>query len=146
MTKVLYRPATEADISGIKALTDIMLAHTGLGVATVPKIRALVTNPKTLVLLALIDDQIVGYTCAVLHENIFNEVLRATDIGVFVLPEYRRLDVAKNLIERLEDWARTNKVQQLWLGQTTGDNVEAVAEYYRRLGFKVRGFNAVKEI
>ena len=146
MTRVLYRPATEDDVGGIKALTDIMLAHTGLGVATVPKIRALVTSSKTLVLLALIDNKIVGYTCAVLHESIFNDVVRATDIGVFVLPEYRRLDIAKNLIERLELWAKDRGAQQLWLGQTTGDRVEVVAEYYRKLGYKIRGFNAVKEI
>ena len=146
MPKVLYRPATIDDISGIKALTDIMLAHTGLGVATVPKIKALVTNAKTLVLLALVEDKIVGYTCGVLHENVFNDVLRVTDIGVFVLPKYRSLDIAKNLIERLELWARDKDAKELWLGQTTGDNVEVVAEYYRRLGYKIRGFNAVKEI
>ena len=146
MTKVLYRPAIDTDIGGIKALTDVMLQHTGLGVATVPKIRALVTSPKCLVLLAILDNRIVGYTCGVLHENVFNDRLRVTDIGVFVLPEYRRLDIAKNLIERMEQWAQDHNAQELWLGQTTGDNVDAVAEYYRRLGFNIRGFNAVKEL
>jgi GNAT superfamily N-acetyltransferase len=146
MTQIVYRPAVEEDIAAIKALTDIMLTHTGLGVATVPKIRALVTSPKSLVMLALLDGKLIGYTCGILHENVFNDVLRVTDIGVFVIPAYRRHDVAKALIEELESWARSNKAKELWLGQTTGDNVDAVAEYYRRLGYKIRGFNAVKEI
>jgi GNAT superfamily N-acetyltransferase len=146
MPIVLYRPATTDDVGGIKALTDIMLEHTGLGVATVPKIKALVTNPKSLVMLALVDSKIIGYTCGVLHENVFNDVLRVTDIGVFVLPKYRKEDIAKHLIEHLEAWAKKQGAREFWLGQTTGDRVDAVAEYYKHLGFNIRGFNAVKEI
>jgi GNAT superfamily N-acetyltransferase len=146
MSQVLYRSANVDDVSAIKALTDVMLAHTGLGVATVPKIKALVTSPKTLFQLAFVNDELVGYTCGVLHENIFNDVMRVTDIGVFVLPQYRKLDIAKQLIAMLEEWAKNQKAKELWLGQTTGDNVDAVAEYYRRLGYNIRGFSAVKEL
>ena len=146
MSQVLYRPAVSTDVNSIKELTDVMLSHTGLGVATLPKIKALVTSPRCLVELAFINDELVGYTCGVLHENVFNDVLRVTDIGVFVLPQYRKLDVAKVLIEHLEKWAKLNMAKEIWLGQTTGDNVDVVAEYYRRLGFNIRGFNAVKEL
>jgi GNAT superfamily N-acetyltransferase len=146
MSQVLYRSAVSTDVNSIKELTDIMLSHTGLGVATLSKIKALVTSPRCLVELAFINDELVGYTCGVLHENVFNDVLRVTDIGVFVLPQYRKLDVAKVLIEHLEKWAKDNNAKEIWLGQTTGDNVDVVAEYYRRLGFNIRGFNAVKEL
>ena len=146
MSQVLYRSATADDVSKIKALTDVMLSHTGLGVATVSKIKALVSSPRTLIQLALVDDNLVGYTCGVLHENIFNDVMRVTDIGVFVLPQYRKLDIARQLVVQLEQWAKEKGASQLWLGQTTGDNVDAVAEYYRRLGYNIRGFNAVKEL
>jgi GNAT superfamily N-acetyltransferase len=146
MSQVLYRPAVSTDVNSIKELTDVMLSHTGLGVATLSKIKALVTSPRCLVELAFINDELVGYTCGVLHENVFNDVLRVTDIGVFVLPQYRKLDVAKVLIEHLEKWAKLNMAKEIWLGQTTGDNVDVVAEYYRRLGFNIRGFNAVKEL
>lgn len=146
MSQVLYRSANVNDITVIKELTDQMLAHTGLGVATVPKIKALVTSPKAIVKLAFIDDRLVGYTCGVVHENVFNNVLRVTDIGVFVRPEYRKMDIAGQLIALLEQWAREQKARELWLGQTTGDNVNAVAEYYRRLGYNIRGFNAMKEL
>jgi GNAT superfamily N-acetyltransferase len=146
MPQISYRPAKREDVSKIKTLTDQMLKHTGLGVATVAKITALVTSPRTLVLLALDEDKLVGYTCGILHENVFNDVLRVTDIGVFVLKEYRSTDIGQTLLLQLEQWAKKNKAEQLWLGQTTGEQVETVAEYYRRLGFKISGFNAVKEL
>lgn len=144
--QVNYRIATSEDISNIKALTDIMLAHTGLGVATVPKITALVNSPKTLFMLAMIKDKLVGYTCGILHENIFNDVMRVTDIGIFVLPEYRKLGIDKNLLVLLESWAKENLAQELWLGQTTGDDIDKIAEYYQKQGFKLCGFNAVKDL
>jgi GNAT superfamily N-acetyltransferase len=146
MNQISYRPAKKEDVSKIKILTDGMLKHTGLGVATVEKITQLVVSPRTLVLLALDGEELVGFTCGILHENIFNDVLRVSDIGVFVLKEYRNSDIGKNLIEQLESWAKKHKAQQLWLGQTTGEQVETIAEYYRRLGFKISGFNAVKEL
>ena len=144
--QVNYRIAKTEDISNIKALTDQMLAHTDLGVATVPKITALVNSPKTLFMLAMIEDKLVGYTCGILHENIFNDVMRVTDIGIFVLPEYRKHGIDQSLLLLLESWAKENKANQLWLGQTTGDAVDKIAEYYRKQGFKVCGFNAVKDL
>ena len=144
--QVNYRIATTQDISNIKALTDQMLAHTDLGVATVPKITALVNSPKTLFMLAMIEDKLVGYTCGILHENIFNDVMRVTDIGIFVLPEYRKHGIDRGLLLLLESWAKENKANQLWLGQTTGDDVDKIAEYYRKQGFKLCGFNAVKDL
>ncbi|KON32728.1 MAG: hypothetical protein AC479_06865 [miscellaneous Crenarchaeota group-6 archaeon AD8-1] len=146
MNQILYRTAKKEDVSKIKTLTDGMLKDTGLGVATVEKISQLVSSPRTLFLLAIDGEELVGFTCGILHENVFNDVLRVSDIGVYVLKEYRSSDIGKNLVEQLEAWATKNKATQLWLGQTTGEKVEAIAEYYRRLGFKISGFNAVKEL
>lgn len=146
MNQVQYRPALRSDINDIKELSDKMLANTGLGLATVAKITALVTSPRTLFMLAFVDDKLVGFTLGILHENVFNDVLRVSDIGVFVLPKYRELDIGRHLISLLEQWAKENKAQQLWLGQTTGEQVTAIAEYYSKLGFKICGFNAVKEL
>ena len=141
-----YRYATEQDLTKIKSLTDQMLEHTGLGVATVPKIRNLITGRNSKVLLAFDGDQLVGYTCGVLHENIFNDRLRVSDIGVFVIPEYRASKISKELIERLERWAKERGAQEIWLGQTTGENPENVVKYYNRLGYTTKGFNCVKEL
>jgi GNAT superfamily N-acetyltransferase len=146
MNKIIYRKAQEADVPAIKELTDYMLRRTGLGVATTDKITKLVTSPNSYLLLAHDGEYLVGFTCGILHENIFNNVLRVSDIGVFVMPTHRNNNIAKGLIERLEDWARENRATQLWLGQTTGDNPDRVISLYNQLGYQTRGFNCFKEL
>ena len=143
---ITYRIAKIEDVPGIKALTDQMLAHTSLGVATVPKIQALVTSPRTLVMLACNGTAIIGYTCAIVHECVFNDRIRVTDIGVFVLPEYRTTSAAVKLVKHLEEWARKQGASELWLGQTTGDDPERVVKFYNRLGYQTQGFNCLKEL
>ena len=146
MNRIELKPAEEKDIDKLKALTDTMLEHTGLGVATRAKIRALVTSPKTLVLLAWDGDLLIGYCCGVLHESIFNDRLRVTDIGVYVDPDYRSGSVSRRLIDHLERWAKEKGAKEIWLGQTTGDDVDQIAKYYNRLGYTTKGFNCVKEL
>lgn len=146
MNDIIYRPAEVNDVDKIKDVTDLMLSHTGLGTATKQKIHALVTSPKCLVLIAVHGAKIVGFTVGIIHESIFNDRRRVSDIGVFVVEEYRRSTIAKDLILHLETWARQQGAEEIWLGQTTGDNPELVAKYYNRLGYKVQGFNSVKEL
>jgi len=146
MKRIELKIAREQDIDKLKALTDSMLESTGLGIATVAKIRALVLSPKTLVLLAWDGDDLIGYTCGVLHENVFNDRLRVTDIGVYVKPEYRAGAVSKRMIDHLEKWAKEKGAKELWLGQTTGQEVTQIEKYYNRLGYTTKGFNCVKEL
>jgi N-acetylglutamate synthase-like GNAT family acetyltransferase len=142
----VYRTATEEDIPAIKELSDVMLTPSGLGVATIPKITALVKSPSTLFALAEHAGDLVGFTCAIVHESVFNDRRRVSDIGIFVLPAYRGTEVAAVLVETLEHWAMQQAAEEVWLGQTTGSNIDKVAEYYQRLGYTIRGFNAVKEL
>jgi GNAT superfamily N-acetyltransferase len=146
MTKATYRPAAESDVAAIKTLTDSMLEHTGLGVATVAKIRALVISPATLVQLAFVDELLVGFVCGVVHESVFNATLRVSDIGLYVAPEHRKADIAAILIANLESWAKQKGASQIWLGQTTGDYPKLVERFYNRLGYKTKGFNCLKEL
>jgi GNAT superfamily N-acetyltransferase len=146
MKDIVYRPATVADVDNIKDVTDLMLSHTKLGTATKKKIHALVTSPNTLVQIAVHGSKLVGFTCGIVHESIFNDRRRVSDIGVFVLEEYRRSTIARDLIQCLETWAREQGAEEIWLGQTTGDNPELVAKYYNRLGYQTQGFNSVKEL
>ena len=146
MTRIELKTAEEQDLGKIKALTDRMLEPTGLGLATATKIRNLVLSPKTLFLLAWADDELVGYTCGVLHESVFNDRVRVTDIGVYVEPEYRSGSVTRRMIDYLEQWAKKQGAEELWLGQTTGDDLTQVVKYYNRLGYTTKGFNCVKEL
>jgi GNAT superfamily N-acetyltransferase len=143
---ITIRKAEESDVAELKILTDRMLAHTGLGVATVEKICALVTSPKTLFLLAVKDDELIGFACGYLHRAMFNDRAVATDVGIYVNPEYRGTTLSKKFIGHLEQWAKAHGAEELWLGQTTGDDPERVIKYYGHLGYKTKGFNCVKEL
>jgi GNAT superfamily N-acetyltransferase len=143
---ITYRIAKTEDVPAIKALTDTMLMHTVLGTATVPKIQALVNSPKTLFMLACNETAIIGYVCAVVHESIFNDKLRVSDIGLFVLPDYRHTSASIKLVRLLEEWAIKQGASQIWLGQTTGDEPDRVVKFYNRLGYKTQGFNCLKEL
>ena len=134
------------DVMLLKALTDKMLEDTGLGVATVTKIAQLVSSDRSLVKLAFSDDELIGYICGVLHESPFNNRRRVSDIGVYVAPDYRATGVAQNLVGSLEAWAKNKAADELWLGQTTGTNPAKTADFYTQLGYKIKGFNAVKEL
>lgn len=146
MNSIVYRLGTVADIEQVIEITNRMLAHTGLGLATPDKIRKLITSPRTLALTACDADKIIGFTVGIVHESLFNDRVRVSDIGVFVLPEYRASRIARDLIAHLEKWAKEQGASEIWLGQTTGDNPDLVVKYYNRLGYKTKGFNCVKEI
>lgn len=143
---IKYRTAEKSDVSALKVLTDEMLADTALGVATPEKIYMLVTSPRTLVMLAVEGEKTVGFICGVVHESMFNDRRRVTDIGLFVSPEYRHSTIAEDLVAHLEKWARDQQAEQVWLGQTTGGHVRLVERFYNRLGYKTQGFNCVKEL
>lgn len=143
---IQYSIATINDIDKLKALTDQMLSHTVLGVASKAKIRALVTSPRTQVTLAWHGTDLIGFSCGMLHESVFNSVLRVSDIGLYVAPEHRKGVTAAVLIERLEAWAMSQGANQIWLGQTTGENPRVVERFYNQLGYKTQGINAVKEL
>lgn len=146
MNSIELKIAEEKDIDKLKALTDHMLEVTGLGIATYEKIRRIVISPKTFVLLAWDNDNLIGYICGAVHENVFNNRLRVSDIGVYVDAEYRSGSISRKMIARLEEWARQQGAKEIWLGQTTGSDVNQIVKYYNRLGYETKGFNCVKEL
>jgi GNAT superfamily N-acetyltransferase len=141
-----YRVATAQDVPAVKDLTDVMLAHTGLGVATPEKLHSLITNPAGVWILAEQDGKAIGFVSGIIHETMFNNERRVSDMGWFVLPEYRGGFTARRLMTLLEQWAKLQGIKQIWFGQTTGDDIESVVKYYKRSGYTIKGFNAVKEL
>jgi GNAT superfamily N-acetyltransferase len=141
-----YRTAIDRDLPAIKRLTDEMLADTKLGLATSDKILQLVNNSNTNFDLAFDDDVLVGFMLGVVHEAIFNHVVRATDIGLYVTPSHRGSEVGRVLMDRFESWAKNRNVDQICLGQTTGNRIDITRRLYERRGYTVVGVNCIKEL
>lgn len=110
------------------------------------KILQLFKNPNAVAFLALENNQIVGFISGIVHEYFFSNRKRVSDLGFFVLPEYRGSRVALKLVKLLESWAIEKKAEELHLGQTTGLDIDKTKRFYERLGFKTVGFNTVKHL
>ena len=143
---LIYRKASIEDVIELKRLTDLMLEKTNLGLATVDKIKLIVSSNKCFVYCCFDDDKLVGYIAGILHNSIFNDVLRVSDIGVFIDPKYRGTSLGLTLIKKLEEWAKENNAKQIWMGQTTGFKIDKVKQMYESLGYNITGFNALKEL
>ena len=110
------------------------------------KILQLFKNPNAVAFLALENNQIVGFISGIVHEYFFSNRKRVSDLGFFVLPEYRGSRVALKLVKLIESWAIEKKAEELHLGQTTGLDIDKTKKFYERLGFKTVGFNTVKHL
>jgi GNAT superfamily N-acetyltransferase len=110
------------------------------------KILQLFKNPNAVAFLALENNQIIGFISGIVHEYFFSNRKRVSDLGFFVLPEYRGSRVALKLVKLLESWAIEKKAEELHLGQTTGLDIDKTKKFYERLGFKTVGFNTVKHL
>ena len=145
-TQVTYRNIVEADAAAMKRISDNMLGNTGLGTATEAKIKRMYQIPGMVGYVAEVDNEIIGFVVGLLHENIFNDRRRVSDIGLYVEPGVRGLEIGQGLIRCLENWAREQGADEVWLGQTTGYKPEKVAKLYEFMGYRLAGFNAVKEL
>ena len=110
------------------------------------KILQLFKNPNAVAFIALENNQIVGFISGIVHEYFFSNRKRVSDLGFFVLPEYRGSRVALKLVKLLEAWAIEKNANELHLGQTTGLDIDKTKRFYERLGFKTVGFNTVKHL
>ena len=147
--EIQYRIATINDLVDIKDITNKMLKDTKLGLALDRKIVDIIMSPRTFKLLATDknnDNKIVGFIAGIVHESVFNDIKRVTDIGVFVDDDYRSTKIGITLINRLEEWARLEGAKQLWFTQSTGLDVEITGKFFERLGFTKQGYTNLKEL
>ena len=108
------------------------------------KILHLYKNPNAIAFLAIDNDKIVGFIAALSHEYFFSSRKTASDLGFYVLPEYRGSRAALKLVKSLEEWAKQMGASDLHLGQTTAVEIDKTRQFYERLGYKTVGFNTVK--
>jgi GNAT superfamily N-acetyltransferase len=110
------------------------------------KILQLYKNPNVVIILAIDNDKIVGFIAAILHEYFFSNRKRVSDLGFYVLPEYRGSRAAIKLVKSLETWAKQTGADDLHLGQTTAVDIDKTRQFYERLGYKTVGFNTIKHL
>ena len=70
----------------------------------------------------------------------------AFEQGVYVLPEYRRSNAAKSLIDAFIGWSKLQNADRIQLGTMSGIQAEKVVKLYESLGFELRGYVLEMEV
>lgn len=87
----------------------------------------------------------VGYAAAIAAEMYFSRDRNVTDLGVYLMPEYRDFFIARELIRRLEAWAWAQPgVVCIDLGISSGVADARISRFYERLGY-TKGFFGVSK-
>lgn len=110
------------------------------------KILQLYKNPNAVGFIAIQDDKIIGFISGLFSEYFFSNRKQVSDLGFFVLPEFRGSRAALKLVKSLENWAKEMGADDLHLGQTTAVEMDKTRQFYERLGYKTVGFNTVKHL
>ena len=112
----------------------------------IPSLQRLIQSPSVVYFLAIDNDKIVGSIGGAVLPYFFSTRKKVGDLGFYVEPEYRGSRAAIKLVNALESWAKDMEVEDVYLGQTTGVEVEKTKDFYERLGYTVVGVNTIKHL
>ena len=110
------------------------------------KIQKLLDYPRGAAFLAYRNTICVGFIGAVISPVFFSEYERASDVGFYILPQYRGGREAFKLLKAIEDWAKDQGVSEITMGQTVGNKIEETKKFYTHQGYAISGFNSVKKL
>lgn len=127
---------TKATIQDVVPLTTIIESSLGYAVSDTEltkRIEKILQRTDHLLLVAKIDDQVVGFCHGYLR--LLTEVVEAIEIGGLAVAEaHRGKGVAKQLVTSIEDWAKSLGYTQVVLASNI-IRTEAHA-FYEHLGYK----------
>lgn len=89
-------------------------------------------------------DTIVGFFAGVVSEHFLSHDKCASDIGIYVLPEYRGTTAFPRLIYAFETWAQEQGANELVLGVSTGVHPELTVRMYERMGYTMASYGLIK--
>jgi GNAT superfamily N-acetyltransferase len=110
------------------------------------QIRLMTLLPNGVVFLAELDSKLIGFIAGMTQRYFFSDRQKSTDMGFYVLPEYRGSRAALRLIHAFEEWSIEKGVDDICIGQTTAVDIEKTQKFYTHLGYKTVGFNTVKHL
>ncbi|MGK7779207.1 GNAT family N-acetyltransferase, partial [Acinetobacter baumannii] len=70
----------------------------------------------------------------------------AFEQGVYVLPEYRKSNIAKLLVNTFIGWAQLKNADRIQIGTMTGIHADKTVKLYESLGFNLIGYVLEMEV
>lgn len=96
--------------------------------------------------IAVIGDEVLGGFYGHVHKTFFCDELLAQDMGWWVKSTARGSVAAVLMLAEFEDWARTQGARKVMVGQSTAINIETTTKLFKACGFRVIGYNTVKDL
>ena len=96
----------------------------------------IIAEPQMLGTVTVKDSVITGVLVAAAIPAYFSDEITASDLLVYVLPEYRGSRAFYMLCLSYVGWARTKGARLIFLRNSTGIESEKVGKIYQRMGFE----------
>lgn len=96
--------------------------------------------------LAVRESTVIGAMLGIIQPTFFCDELLAQDMGWWVPRSRRGQGAALKLLADFEMWARDKGARKLIVGQSTEVNIKQTTKLYMHLGFRLTGFNTVKDL
>lgn len=90
------------------------------------------------------DGRIVGALIGVMEQQIFSDAQTASVMHFDVLPEARMGGYGVRLLKAFEQWATNRRALEINFGINSGEQLEALSSFARRMGYTKVGENYVK--
>jgi GNAT superfamily N-acetyltransferase len=112
------------------------------------KARAMISMllPTGGILVAEVDDVVVGMAAAFVVEHFFSTDRYAADLVVYVLPEFRGSTTAMRLVRAVESWAAVQGAKEIVLGVSTEIETDRTTALYEHLGYRESGRSLIKHV
>lgn len=90
------------------------------------------------------EGKVVGGLLGVLEQHIFSDQLTASIVHFDVLPEARMGGHGVRLLKAFETWCANRKVVEIAFGINSGEHLEMLSNFARRMGYVKTGENFLK--
>jgi ribosomal protein S18 acetylase RimI-like enzyme len=90
-----------------------------------------------------VTDRMQGYLLGVCHEHYFNHERTVSDLGFYIMEDYRSMQIVRKMLQMLESWAFGQmKAVDISLGVSSGIADKLIVRLYERMGYQ-RGYYGV---
>jgi hypothetical protein len=105
-----------------------------------------VSVPDRYFKLAVREGVLIGAMLGTIRRTFFCDELLAHDMGWWVPKSRRGQGAALKLLGDFEQWAREMGARKIMIGQSTEVNIQQTTKLYTHLGYRLIGFNTVKDL
>ena len=96
----------------------------------------IINNPQRKCWVIYEDNIIVGGCAAHLTQYTFSYQAMVVDTFFYIKPKYRKGLLAKQLYDKIYDWAKLSKALEVHLTYAQGGESNRIKQFYKRMGYK----------